>query len=199
MSQSTIALPDEAHNVLLLGTGDAIRTHGTCSSIAVDGAPDRTRVVAISYLRDAETYREQWRESVGTLPEHLAVIEAQDAPSSENKTSPYDDTDVLTESPDDLMWLGIHANEYLTRWHDVDDPVALCLDSLSVLLQYVSVERAYKFLHVLTGRIERAGAKAHYHMNPTLHDTQEINTVKQLCDSAVEYDPASEEWAVQSR
>lgn len=196
MSELPFSIPDRAHNVLVLAPSEA---QSLCTELSREDDPGSIRNLTITYLEDADACRRRWQTNRGSLPEELVVIQAGERRSASRQRSADDSVAAAQEHPGDLTWLGIHANEHLTRWFDVDDEVVICLDSLSVMLQYVETERAYKFVHVLSNRAEQAGALAHYHMDPTVHDDQTVNLLKQLCDAAVEFDPGTEEWSITTR
>lgn len=61
-----------------------------------------------------------------------------------------------------------------------------CFDSITALLQYTTVEKAFRFLHVLTNRVRRTGATAHYHLIPGTHDEQALATLGTLFDARID-------------
>jgi archaellum biogenesis ATPase FlaH len=88
-------------------------------------------------------------------------------------------------SPNDLTGLGIRITEFLADWEDNDNRTVVCFDSLTALLQYVELETAYEFLHILTGRMAALDAFAHFHMDPDAHDQQTIESISTLMDAVV--------------
>ncbi|MFB6146707.1 MAG: hypothetical protein ABEJ08_03375 [Halobacteriaceae archaeon] len=63
---------------------------------------------------------------------------------------------------------------------------AVCVHSLSALLQYADVEQVFQFVSVLHNHFEEAGATAHVHMDPDAHDDRTLITLEQLFDAVVE-------------
>jgi hypothetical protein len=53
------------------------------------------------------------------------------------------------------------------------------------MFQYVDVETAYEFLHAITGQLYAAAARAHFHIDPTAHDQQTVDSVASLFDAVV--------------
>jgi hypothetical protein len=51
---------------------------------------------------------------------------------------------------------------------------------------YADVETVFRFLHVLTGRLDGVNAVGLFTIDPTTHDEQTVNTLKQLFDGAIE-------------
>lgn len=87
-----------------------------------------------------------------------------------------------------LADIGVAVSEYLADWDD-GRRTALWFDSVDDLLAFTDHERAFRFLHVLTGRIARADAIGVYHMDPTAHEPQTVTSTMHLFD-AVEGDKA---------
>jgi hypothetical protein len=56
------------------------------------------------------------------------------------------------------------------------------------MLQYVELETAYEFLHAITGQLYAADARAHFHVDPSAHDSQTVDSITSLFDAVVELD-----------
>lgn len=170
---------DGATNVLLavppMGGGD-----DTCQSLLTGGVQE-PNVLYVSYTQQASACVQQWEES-GADAGNLGVITVGDA-------SPETDRgDVVTENvstPSDLTGLGIAIGQYLSEW---DEPVVICFDSLTSMLQYVDFETAYEFLHAITGQVYAAGARAHFHIDPSAHSEQRVAGMTSLFDAKVAVD-----------
>jgi hypothetical protein len=91
--------------------------------------------------------------------------------------------------------LGITVSEYLSKHGGTNTMVSF--DSLTSLLQYVELQRAFRFLHVLANRVKTAGAVAHFHMDPGAHDEQAMATLSSLFDAVAEFDDG--EWSIRRR
>jgi len=91
-------------------------------------------------------------------------------------------------SPANLTQLGIQLTSCLDSLPDADADAQLvvCFDSVTALLQYVDVEQAFKFLHILTDRFSDANALAHFHLDPAAHAEETVNTLLPLFDAAVQ-------------
>jgi hypothetical protein len=64
-------------------------------------------------------------------------------------------------------------------------PILVEVDSLTALLQHVSVDTAFRFVHVLSGRVERENAVLVAGINPGAHDDRTLATLTHLFDVAV--------------
>ncbi len=90
-------------------------------------------------------------------------------------------------SPADLTGIGIGASELMNDLHDGGAAgVRLGVDSLSTLLLYTEFDRLARFLHVLSGRIDRAGGIGLFVINPGTIDAAQFDQLKTLFDGLVE-------------
>lgn len=49
----------------------------------------------------------------------------------------------------------------------------------------MDLDRVYKFLHVISGRINSVDGHAYYRLDPAAHETQTIAILQSLMDTAV--------------
>jgi len=89
------------------------------------------------------------------------------------------------DDPADLSTLGIEISGFLADSPPAGEETIVCFHSLTALLAHSDLERAFRFLHVLTGRIAAADAVAHFHVDPTAHDPRDLNTLSALFDGVV--------------
>jgi KaiC/GvpD/RAD55 family RecA-like ATPase len=102
------------------------------------------------------------------------------------------DTDVVryASSPEDMTGIGIKLSEFVEEF-SVDrnlDNTRVMVDSLTTLLMYSDVQTVFRFMHVITSRIENADALGVHVIESTAHDAETLNTLKQLFDGVVEVD-----------
>lgn len=191
-----------APNVLFLAPTMGDVPADACLDCFLRGAPADARVLAVSYTRTVDQWLASWRERAGHVPEQLTVVTMDS--TTRSATAAADDTSMdgtvsvePCESPDDLTGLGITLGQHLSAWAEDDAPVYLCFDSLTVLLQYADLQRAFRFLHVLSGRVAGYGGHAHYHLDPTAVDDRAVATLTSLFDATVAYEDG--EWQVRTR
>jgi len=137
-------------------------------------------VLFVSFTRQAAVCVEQIADAPHL--QNVGVITVGDTASAVDRDG------VLTESvstASDLTGLGIQIGKFLSEW---DEPVLVCFESLTSMLQYVDYETAYEFLHAVTGQITAAGARAHFHVDPSAHDQQDIAGIASLFDASVSLD-----------
>jgi hypothetical protein len=165
---------DGATNILLedpsIGGGRDV-----CTSLLVEELSE-PNVLFVTFTRQASACVAQIEaESV----DNVGVVTVGDASAA------VDDETVVTETvstPSDLTGLGINIGQFLSEF---DDPVLVCFDSLTSMLQYVDVQTAYEFLHAITGQIHAADARAHFHIDPSAHSDQDVAAIVSLFDARV--------------
>lgn len=190
MSQSTDTGSNSSKsNVLLLVPGFSPDEDTICGKLLDVASGARTRAVLVACARSPESLLSVWDEHVDTNTVERAVVNVDmltrsasaDADASAVATGPGDDIRLVTiDDPDDLVDIGAAIERAL------DDPAAddtvLCFHSLTDLIQHRDTRSMFTFLESLTGTVERAGATAHYHMDPTVHDPETIRTIEGLFD-----------------
>lgn len=183
-----------ANNALLLAPSFVGDEEGTCTQLLHSQTADEQNVLLISYTKSPDAQLQRWRDHTDGRPANLGVVTVKDSTRSVAATNggetaaPGQHGPVETVSnPNDITGLGIRITEFLTRWDD-DGQIVVCFDSLTALLQYVDLETAYEFLHVVTGRMAAVDAVAHYHMDPGAHDDQTVESIVSLMDAVVEID-----------
>jgi KaiC/GvpD/RAD55 family RecA-like ATPase len=102
------------------------------------------------------------------------------------------DSDLVkyASSPLDMTGIGIKFSEFVEEFYTTRDvrQNRVMLDSLSTLLMYSDLQTVFRFMHVLTSRIENADAVGIHVIESTAHDDETMNTLKQLFDGVVEVD-----------
>ena len=86
--------------------------------------------------------------------------------------------------PMDLTGMGVRASQFLEASRGSN--VRLCVDSLSTLLMYSSLQAVFRFMHVLTGRVSVTGALCVCVVEEGMHDPQTVSTLKQLFGAVIE-------------
>jgi len=146
-------------------------------------------VLWVTFTRSPSACIEQFRAECDTDAE-LSVIAVGD-------TVPADPPESVTvetvSTPEDLTGLGITLSQTLSA----HDDIAVCFDSLTVLLQYVDRETAYEFLNAVTGHLYAADATAHFHLDPSAHDRATVDALASLFDAVAEREDGG--WAVRER
>ncbi|MEF8815127.1 MAG: ATPase domain-containing protein [Halovenus sp.] len=119
---------------------------------------------------------------------HIGIVDCV----SQHQGQSTSDSDLVkyASSPKDMTGMGIKFSEFLEEFYGERglEQTRVAVDSLSPLLVYSDLQTVFRFMHVLTGRIEDAGAVGVHIVDSTAHDAETRNTLKQLFDGIVEVD-----------
>ncbi len=175
----------DVSNVLLLAP--SLGKQGTKMSFDLLSMtpPSETNVLAITYTDTAQEWVEDWFDYVGISPVRGGIVAVGQANASIDDPSWAVKT---VENPSDLTGVGIELSELLSGMATAagdDEHIAVCFDGITSLLQYADLQRAFRFLHVVTGRIKTVDGVAHFHLDPEAHDPQTIATLKGLFDAVI--------------
>ena len=136
--------------------------------------------------QDAHAVYEDFNNQAGAKTGDLRFVDCvSDQPGN---PGPFDPDQVeYVSSPADLTGIGIGVSEQLRRLAEAEfRRMRVGCYSLSTLLMYAELETVFRFLHVLTGRIESIEGLGMFAIDPTTHDRSTINTLKQLYDGVIE-------------
>lgn len=198
MSASRDEVPSalsEATNVLLLAPALGRAEADACADLLSLTPGPELDLLCVTFTDTPDERLNAWRTHAdGSVPAKMSVVTVGDqtrsAAVSANGTMPFV-THAVSE-PANLTKLGVRVTEQLADWDGDGNRTVLDFDSLTALLQYAPRNRVFQFMHVLRGRLDSNGATAHYHMDPSVHDDQTVNTFKSLMDAVVEIDDEGE-------
>ncbi|MFB6172442.1 MAG: hypothetical protein ABEJ23_07895 [Haloarculaceae archaeon] len=163
--------------------------HQLCHDLMAARGPG---LLYVSLVRSVDDIVAEWRDAPDV--DDLAVVSAERTRGGAAAAAPSTAMDVRVEhvtSPDDLTGLGIAVTQVLGG---LGPSPAVCLDSLTVLLQYADVEQTFRFLHVLSQYLGEAEASFHAHLDPATQSDQTLSTLSALFDAMVRYQ--DDEWTV---
>lgn len=196
------------HNVLLLAPPLGDEDGDACSRLLWDAPGDEVNVLSVTFNESPDARIERWRAAdEPTNSANLGFIVVGDSVRSTAATRPAGDgpgpddlgpTITSVSSPADLTGIGIELGNFFGDWADDARELRLCFHTLTTFLQYADLRSVYRFVHVLTGRVRAVGGVAHYHLDPTAHDQQTVNSLLGLVDAVVERD-SSGHWEVRRR
>jgi hypothetical protein len=153
--------------------------------------PDSILYITYTWLPD-EKFAGWQSHSGEAVPANTGTIVVGDnkqstaASSGTISSQPASPVIKSVEDPTDLTALSTELSTFFETWNTPDRQFSICFDSITPLLTYVSIDRAYRFLSVLTSRVEAVGATAHYHLNPAVHTAQTVDKLSPLFDNVVE-------------
>lgn len=164
-------------NVLVTGpplTGKRELLYGLLDGGTTDGT------VFVSTRTRASAVEREYRQ-VAPGP----ALRVVDCVSRQFGDAPSDGHHRFVSDAGDLTGVGIRASEFLRRLQASCDTVALGMHTLSTTLMYADLQRVYRFLHVLTGRVQSAGFRGGFVLED-VGDARSFTTLTQLFDGLVE-------------
>lgn len=192
-SAALLELIDEASNVLVLGPSETAAEYDLCTALCEPDAHSHRRLL-VTTAQSADERLNALRGFGADSYDETAIIAVGDqARSSDNgnpATHEFRGETVTIETisdPRDLTRLGLLINKHLGGEDELSPPV-ICFHTLSSLLQFVEIEKLFRFLHVLQGRVRTSGARAHYHLDPAAHDDAAVHTLRPIFDFTVRFD-----------
>lgn len=147
--------------------------------------PDETNVLAITYTNTPQEWVDGWMAHIDGTPVRGGIVSIGQAETSVEGSTWAAKT---VENPADLTGIGIELSELLSGMAtaaDEDEHITVCFHSITSLLQYADLQRAFRFLHVVTGRVKTVGGVGYYHLDPEAHDRQTLATLKGLFDAVI--------------
>ncbi|HTX43745.1 MAG TPA: ATPase [Methanocella sp.] len=86
--------------------------------------------------------------------------------------------------PSDLTGMGVWAARLLDEFRG--KPVRLCIDSLSTLLMYSSLQVIFRFVHLMNGRLQESGGLSIGVVDEGMHDEKTMASLRQLYRGTLE-------------
>ncbi|PCR91451.1 DUF7504 family protein [Natrinema ejinorense] len=186
----------EASNVLLLGSMLDDSTKRTHNALLSQELTERTDVLALTFQSPGQWLR-TWTGTPETHDGRITVITLDESPYQ--STQRTDDVTSITVNPADLTGIGMKVSDYLSSQVKTDAETVVCFDSITGLLQYTNQKSLFRFLRVITRRIEHVDGIAHFHLDPDAHDRKTISTIKTPFDAIVQPDTAGGGVTVSTR
>lgn len=192
LSERVPDVPRTATNVLVLQPS-APSNRAFKRLLAADTGD--VHVAGVSFSRPPDEWVADWEDVVGRPPAEAAVVTGPESGGGATASGPSVYT---VPTPGNLTGIGMKLSSCLTDWEEADADVAVVVESLTLLSQYAQLEALYRFLHVLTGRIEAVGARGQFFLDPTTQAEMALNTLKSLFDAVAERREDGE-WDVATR
>jgi hypothetical protein len=185
----------DASNILMLAPSFPDGAAGVCVDLLGGDDPAETSVLGVTYTQSPGKWAADYERETGAAPAEGTVVSVGDW-GSEVETGASEWTLETVDHAGDLTTLGVTLSQYLAA--DGSGRKRLCFDSLTALLQFVELRRAFQFLHVVTSRVSSADTVGHYHLDPDAHDDQTLATISGLFDTVVEVNERGD-WTITSR
>lgn len=185
--------PGQDRTVLLLAPLESTHDATACNELLSALPSTPTHVLGVTFESPSEDQLDTW-EFDGDTPTQISIITVGDFPRSaagrgSGRRRATDQVRVDTVAdPDDLTTLGLRFSDQLSEWDQANEQPVVCFRSLTALLETTDLERVFRFLHILIGRLSSAGASAHFHLDSRAHDDQTVDTLRPLFDAVLDVD-----------
>jgi len=198
MTERSVGRTGTGANVLVLAAADRTETQG-CTAGHVGESDGNT--VAVVYgrrytgsdARDADGRIAD--ERGGSFRGYVTVDPPLDIGDSATRTEVArtaagnggtgSAVETVVSSPRDLVGLWVTISLYVEELAARGERTTLCFDSLTALLESVTSERAYRFVRLLLGRLRRANAASHFHLDPDGIDSGTVANFRSLFDDTL--------------
>ncbi len=180
-------LPDLSESANVLFLAPSVGSQSAAGFELLTRSPlDQTTLIVVTYTGTARGWVDDWTERVGEAPARggIVTVGERDVVLEDSSWAAR-----AIDNPSDLTGIGIELSELLSGAATAEDTVTVVwFDSITSLLQYADLQRAFRFLHVVTGRVKTVGGTGFYRLDPDAHDSQTIATMKGLFDAVISRD-----------
>lgn len=196
-ADALLELIDDASNVLVVGPADTPVEYDLCAKLCTTEPIASRRLLVTTDQSPDERLNALRGYGAGSFDESVVIaigdqMRSSNGDGSSTRENRGETVTVETiNNPRDLTRLGLLINKHLAGPIE-GPPAVVCFHTLSTLLQFVEIEKAFRFLHVLQGRARTANARAHYHLDPSNHDEQVLHTLRPIFDFTVRFDAAGD-------
>jgi hypothetical protein len=182
--------------VTTLHLADTATTLDAARCVRVAADPSGSSPLVVAFEGSPARWLDAWRTAVGD-PARATFVVADAAvwlaghPRDRIESVAGPDTAVRTDvadSPGNLADLGVTLLDALETHDAAGSRTTLCLQSLTVLLQYSTVAEVVQFLDALEGHLDRFGATGQFHLHERAHDAETVATLRPLFDRVCDGD-----------
>lgn len=165
------ARSDACQRLLGCGGGKSRNRLVVAADTSVEAVRDRLPTVSVSPGENRDTIID-WQ-----TPLRSASASTGGDPSSVR---------TITVGVDDLTQLGIKIHERVVDGPEFEPgELRVCFDSLVPLVSRYDTETVFRFLHLVTGSVDRSRAMGHYHL-PVSRNAETVRSLEPLFDAIVE-------------
>ncbi|WP_144905951.1 DUF7504 family protein [Halobellus captivus] len=145
-----------------------------------------TRVLHLDYLYSPQERVELWRDQDAEAIDELAILYAgyrRQKPGTierYGKSIGYETTFTHISNPKDIQQAGLELTKFFDRVEAETYPTLVFVDSLSAMLQYVSLNDTVRFTRECLSLFERYGTVGRFSFTPQIHTAKTIDTIRDL-------------------
>jgi hypothetical protein len=172
-----------ARNILMLASSIGSQTTAIHQNLLAKDEIASENLLVLTF-RSHERWVRRLNETFGDLPAQTVIITLNE--TARNAEIQAEDISVISMSPTDLTGIGMAVSECITNWASDDAEMVVCFNSVTDFLQYADRSTMYRFLRVVTRRLNAVDGFAHFHMDPDAHDSKTVATLKSPFDAVVD-------------
>lgn len=176
-------------NLLVVGGDHEPTRSNACQRLLGYGGTEPRRRIVVAADTSVEAVHDRLpTDSVSPSDNQDTIIDWQTPVRSISASTGADSSSVrtITVGADDLTQLGIEIHERIVDGLEYEPgQLRLCFDSLVPLVSRYDTETVFRFLHLVTGSLDRSRAMGHYHL-PVSRNAESVRTLEPLFDAVVE-------------
>ncbi|WP_147435629.1 hypothetical protein [Halobellus sp. Atlit-38R] len=142
------------------------------------------RILHIDYVWAPKARLRYWDDELAEGPAEIGIVHTgyglPDAQSIENygESLGVKTTFTYVAQPGDLSRIGLELVKFLDRVSAEEAQVVVCVDSLSLMLQYASGDTVMNFLTELYNKLEYYDALGRIYFTPLAHSQQVVESIR---------------------
>lgn len=179
-------------NILLLSE-DTTETTDLCHSLLTQSPSETRDVLGIAIDISPDSLLRHWHlTNKQQLIDNYGFVDIDDCSRSTTGSMKTDGgarpqySIRLVDSPNNLAAIGSQLTTIIDEWNDNQNHLVVCVYSLTTLIQHTQLSTLYQFISILTRQLKTENATAHYHVDPTQIDPQDLNVLKHLFDTTID-------------
>lgn len=182
---------DRSSSLLVLAPEVRDATVGAAATLLTAADRPIDHVVPVTVGRSPMQWLVEWESRVASGPRRVTAVDVKDlARSTASPASGADRTIQVRSVPDvtDLAHLGTTITDVLRDAAAADERAAVCVHSLTDLLQHADEQRVFNFVVTLADRAARNDAVVYFHLDGDSVGQETVDTLATACDAVVELD-----------
>jgi KaiC/GvpD/RAD55 family RecA-like ATPase len=176
---------DPGTNVLVAGPVMTRKRRLMLRLLAAARPAERGTVVATTRTSADRIVRE-FRTLTGEVPDdRLSVVDCTGVQALSSRAGSAPNRRHVGD-PGDLTGIGMGLTEFMRRYYHDVGAARVGIHSLSTILMYTDFRRLFRFLHVVTGRVDSSGFVGVYAVDDAALEARDRDVLLQLFDTVVE-------------
>ncbi|WP_144906537.1 MULTISPECIES: DUF7504 family protein [Halobellus] len=179
-------MEDDSSNEIRLVERGQFRKDKSTVFTSLPQLPANTRVLHLDYLYPPHERLEQWQDQDDISIEEITILYAgyhqqqQGVVEKYGKSIGCETSFSHISNPKDIERAGLEITKFLDRQNSEEYPTLITVDSLSVMLQYVSLNSVVQFTRHCISLFEQNETIGRFYISPQTHTEETNNTIQSL-------------------